>query len=71
MHSPRRIHYQAALRILRYLKGTVELELTFKKTSKLNLSIYTNSDSDGSSVDRRSTSEYCTMFFRKFSYMEK
>ena len=62
MHSPRRSHYHAALRILRYLKGTVSLELTFKKIGKLNLSIYIDSDVGGSLVDRRSTTGYYTMF---------
>ena len=32
MHSPRRTQYQAALRILRYLKVTIGLALTFKRT---------------------------------------
>ena len=62
MHSPRRSHYQAALRVLRYLKGTVGLGLTFKKTGKLDIAIYTDSDYGGSLVDRRSTTGYCTVF---------
>ena len=61
MHSPQRSHYQAALRVLRYLKGTVGLGLTFKKSGKLDLLIYTDSDFGGSLIDRRSTTEYCTM----------
>ena len=39
MHSPQKSHYHAALRILRYLKGTVGLGLTFRRTGKLNLEI--------------------------------
>ena len=61
MHSPQRSHYQAALRVLRYLKGTVGLGLTFKKSGKLDLLIYTDSDFGGSLIDRRSTTGYCTM----------
>ena len=61
MYSPRRTHYQAALQILRYLKGTIGLGLIFKKKSKLDLIIYTDSDYDGSLVDRKSTTRYCTL----------
>ena len=59
MHSPQRSHYQAALRVLRYLKRTVGLGLTFKKTGKLDLLISTDSDFSGSLIDRRSTTGYC------------
>ena len=47
MHSPHKSHYHAALWILRYLKGTVGLGLTFRRTDKLNLEIYTDSDFGG------------------------
>ena len=53
MHSPQRSHYQAALRVLSYLKGTVGLGLTFKKSGKLDLLIYMDSDFGGSLIDRR------------------
>ena len=61
MHITRRTHYQAALQILRYLKGTIGLGLTFKKTSKLDLLIFINSNYGGSLVDRRYTTGYCTL----------
>ena len=61
MHSPRRSNFQAALRVLRYLKGTPGLELTFMKTGKIDLSIYTASDYAGSLIDPKSTTGYCTM----------
>ena len=61
MHSPRRSHFQAALWVLRYLKGTTGLGLTFIKTSKLDLIIYTDSNYVGSLIDRWSTTGYCTM----------
>ena len=60
MHSPHKSHYYAALRVLRYLKETSGLDLTFKKIGKLNLEIYTDSDFGGSLVDRKSTTGYCT-----------
>ena len=59
MNSPQRSHYQAALRVLRYLKRTVGLGLTFKKTGKLDLLISTDSDFSGSLIDHRSTTGYC------------
>ena len=60
MHSPRVSHFQAANRVLRYLKGTTGLGITYKPTGKLDLVVYTNSDFAGSRVDCRSTSGYCT-----------
>ena len=33
MHSPCRSHFQAALRVLRYIKGTTRQGLAFKKIS--------------------------------------
>ena len=64
MHSPQESHYHATLRVLRYHKGTVGLGLTFRKTSKLDLSIYTNSNFGGSLIVQRSTTGYCSMFGR-------
>ena len=58
MHSLQKSHFHAALRILRYLKGTIGLGLTFRTTSKLNLEIYTDSDFGGSLIDRRSITRY-------------
>ena len=37
MHSPRRSHYWAAHRVLRYLKGTTGLRISFIKTGKLEV----------------------------------
>ena len=62
MHSPRNSHFQAANRILRYLKGTSRLGITYRKTGKLDLILYTDSDFAGSRVDYRSTTRYCTIF---------
>ena len=62
MHSPRNSHFQAANRILRYLKGTSGLVITYRKTGKLDLILYTDSDFAGSRVDYRSTTGYCTIF---------
>ena len=62
MHSPRKTHYHAAFRVLRYLKGTVGLGIAFRKTGNINIRMYTDSDFARSLVDRRSTTGYCTFF---------
>ena len=60
MHLPRNSHFQAANRVLRYLKGTIGFGLTYRKVGKIDLILYTNSDFAGSRVDYRSTMGYCT-----------
>ncbi|GAV66137.1 hypothetical protein CFOL_v3_09647 [Cephalotus follicularis] len=60
MHDPRESHLQAAYRVLHYLKGSPGKGVLFKRSQKLALKAYTNVDSAGSIVDRRSTSGYCT-----------
>ena len=61
MHSSRSSHFQAANRVLRYLKGTTGLGITYKSTSKIDLTLYTDSDFAGSKVDYRSITRYCTI----------
>ena len=60
MHSPKERHLEAVLRLLRYLKRTPGRGLLFKKGDYKAVEIYTDADWAGSSVDRRSTSGYCT-----------
>ena len=60
MHSPRNSHFQAANQVLRYLKGTPGLGISYRKTGKIDLVLYTDSDFAGSRVDCRSTTGYCT-----------
>ncbi|XP_048136588.1 uncharacterized mitochondrial protein AtMg00810-like [Rhodamnia argentea] len=70
MSSPRTTHWQAALQIVRYLKGAPGQGLVFHNRGHLHISGYSNpeslevigySDVDwaGCPMDRRSTSGYC------------
>ena len=58
MHSPSEIHFKAAKRVLRYIKGTLDYGLFFGKSEKFELIGFTDSDWAGSSDDMRSTSGY-------------
>ncbi|GKA65993.1 ribonuclease H-like domain-containing protein [Tanacetum coccineum] len=44
MHSPLQCHFKAALRVLRYLKGSPSLGLQFNKSSDLKLRAYADAD---------------------------
>uniref|UniRef100_A0A2N9IDE7 CCHC-type domain-containing protein n=1 Tax=Fagus sylvatica TaxID=28930 RepID=A0A2N9IDE7_FAGSY len=55
MASPTSVHLMAAKRILRYLKGTLHLGISFKP-GPLTLSAFTDADWAGDPDDRRSTS---------------
>ena len=58
MHDPREPHLTAVKRILRYLHGTVDLELSLSCTSPVALTVYTDVDWAGCPDTRRSTSGY-------------
>jgi len=58
MYNPTESHWFAAKRILRYLKGTTELGIYYKKGGDANIVAYTDSDFAGDLDDRRSTSRY-------------
>ncbi|XP_042029956.1 secreted RxLR effector protein 161-like [Salvia splendens] len=60
MHQSQAEHLEAALRIVRYLKGTVGHGIVFKKNGDLDIHGYTDADWAGNPVDRRSTSGYFT-----------
>ncbi|XP_050147396.1 uncharacterized mitochondrial protein AtMg00810-like [Malus sylvestris] len=56
MHSQRLSHLQAVKRILRYLKGSLDLGLWFSKSSQApSIQAFSNADWAGCSLDRRST----------------
>lgn len=52
------------MRILRYLKKTLEKDIQFRKNGHLKISSYTNADWAGDINDRKSTSEYFTFVGR-------
>jgi hypothetical protein len=60
MHSPRETHFIAAKRILRYIKGTIDLGIFYPRSSEgtVELRDYTDSDWGGCVDDSRSISGY-------------
>ena len=58
MANPTEEHLLAAKRVLRYLKGTMELGLFYAREGALELLAYTDSDYAGDFDDRKSTSGY-------------
>ena len=61
MENPSKEHFTSAKRVLRYVKGTLNFGLSYKKGRELSLVGYCDSDYEGNSVDRKSTSG--TFFF--------
>ncbi|KAF5471074.1 hypothetical protein F2P56_011546 [Juglans regia] len=59
MHSPKNSHWSAVKRVLRYLKGTINLGLLFRPQSSLHLQTYCDVDWGGCPDDRRSTGGFC------------
>ncbi|KAK0586370.1 hypothetical protein LWI29_005804 [Acer saccharum] len=59
MHQPRRLHMDAALRVVRYLKSAPGQGLFFSSSSDFKLRAYCDSDWAGCPLTRRSTSGYC------------
>jgi hypothetical protein len=60
LSAPVESHWIAAKHVLRYLKGTIDHELCYRKNeSGLILSGYSDADWAASEDDRRSTSGYC------------
>ncbi|WVZ20441.1 hypothetical protein V8G54_007763 [Vigna mungo] len=58
MAAPTKIHMQAAKRILRYLKGTIDHGLQLRRDSNLHLTAFCDADWAGDTADRRSTTAY-------------
>ncbi|XP_058106925.1 secreted RxLR effector protein 161-like [Magnolia sinica] len=58
MASPTELHLQAAKRVLRYLKGTVDLGIFYQKEGNGELMAYTDSDYAGDINNKKSTLGY-------------
>ncbi|XP_058742222.1 secreted RxLR effector protein 161-like [Vicia villosa] len=58
MENPKESHLLAAKRILRYLRGTTNFGIVYKKGENADLIGYTDSDYAGDIDDRKSTSGY-------------
>nr|GEX42783.1 hypothetical protein [Tanacetum cinerariifolium] len=57
--TPKVSHLHVVKRIFRYLKGKPKLELWYPKDSLFEMQAYTNSDYDGASLDKKSTTGGC------------
>jgi len=72
MHCASEIHFQAAKRILRYVKGTIDYGIRFSQVKSFNLLGYSDSDWAGCADDMRNTSGYCfTLSSGMFSWCSK
>ena len=58
MHRPQVQHMEAVMRLLRYLKGTCNRGIFFRRNQHLDLVAYIDADWAGDQDDRRSTSGY-------------
>ena len=58
MHYPREPHLAAVKRILRYLRGTLDLGLTLHHSLQQDLVVYSDADWVGCPDMRKSTSSY-------------
>ena len=56
---PKESHLVAVKRIIRYLKGTIEMGLWYRKTRQFSMTSFSDADYAGCRVDRKSTSETC------------
>lgn len=59
MNRPSEGDWVALKRVLRYLKGTMDLGLFFPKSPDLTIRAFSDSDWAGDTTDRCSTSGYC------------
>lgn len=59
LSQPRKPHFDAAIHVLRYLKGTLHKGLFYSTHSTLNVMGYSDADWGGCVFSRKSVSGYC------------
>ena len=57
--NPKESHFKGGKRILKYLKGTINVGLWYPRGASLSLIRYSDSDFAGCKLDRKSTSGTC------------
>jgi hypothetical protein len=57
-NNPQELHWKAVKRVMKYLKGTINVSLCFRKKSSNRLIGYCDSDYAGELKERKSTSGY-------------
>jgi histone deacetylase 1/2 len=62
LHAPTTVHWTAAKRILRYVKHTLSMGLTFMRSSSTLVSAFSDADWAGCIDDRRSTGGFAVYF---------
>ena len=63
--NPKKSHLEAAKKIIKYLKGTVNIGLWYPRDDNLELSGYSDADYGGCRIDRKSTSGTCQFLGNK------
>lgn len=61
LNSPRDTHWEAALRILKYIKGAPGKGLLYENKGNEEVKCYSDASYDGCPFSRRSTSGYCVL----------
>jgi len=59
LHTPTTVHWSAVKRILRYVRGTVNLGLSIRRSESTLVSAFSDADWAGCVDDRRSTGGFC------------
>ncbi|GJR13368.1 hypothetical protein Tco_0796020 [Tanacetum coccineum] len=71
MHSPLQSHMKAALRVLRYLKGSPGLGIQFDRVSYLKLRVFSNADWAKCPKARKFVTVYCVFLAANHVLHEK
>jgi len=69
--NPKESHFKAGRRILKYLKGTINVGLWYAKGAQLSLTGYSDSDFVGCKLDRKSISGTCHLWIYLISWQSK